>query len=165
MDQRIQGEAQKGVRKNQGKLRWRLLPWDALTSLLEIYEFGAEKYEARGWEKGYSWEETFDSLQRHLLAWYFGERLDPESGKPHLAHAVWNTITLLAFELRGIGKDDRVMLCSPPSACGLGIKCNTHKGNQNGMRALQQRVERRKTLRRVPRKTARQATPRCVSHL
>jgi hypothetical protein len=40
----------------------------------------------------------FDAAQRHLWAWWEGEARDPESGLPHLAHAVACLLFVLALE-------------------------------------------------------------------
>ena len=99
---------ERGTRYNGGKLRWHLLPWDAIRALVDIYEIGASKYAPRNWEKGLSYSETFDSLQRHLLRWYTGEDLDPETGRLHMAHATWNAVALLTFVVRNrTDLDDR----------------------------------------------------------
>lgn len=89
----------KGLRYNKGKLRWSLLQWKALVEVLKVTEMGAEKYSPRNWEKGLSYSETYDSAQRHLVKWYLKEDNDEESKLSHLAHAAWNCLTLLEFEL------------------------------------------------------------------
>ena len=51
-------------------------------------EFGAAKYGADNWQHvPNARQRYFDAAMRHLLAWWDGERLDAESGLPHLAHA------------------------------------------------------------------------------
>jgi hypothetical protein len=89
----------KGLRYNEGKLRWSLLQWKALVEVLKVTEMGAEKYSPRNWEKGLSYSDTYDSAQRHLVKWYLKEDNDEESKLSHLAHAAWNCLTLLEFEL------------------------------------------------------------------
>lgn len=102
-----------GLRANAGKLRWSLLPMDAIEYLIRVFEHGAKKYAPRNWERGQAWSTPYDSLQRHLKAWWLGEDYDtgtpeePGSGLYHLAHVVWNALALLTFQLRGIGEDDR----------------------------------------------------------
>ena len=49
---------------------------------------GAKKYSAHNWMKGFDWSRLYDASQRHLTAWNMGEDIDPESGFPHLAHAL-----------------------------------------------------------------------------
>ena len=100
-------DAERGLRYNADKLRYDLVPPDAMEALVRVFTFGAKKYAPRNWEKGMPWMECDASLRRHLAAWEMGERLDPESGELHLAHVAWNALALLTFELRGIGEDDR----------------------------------------------------------
>jgi len=95
------------VKHDQNKLEWGLLPPDALESTIQVLMFGAQKYDAHNWSKGMLWSRLFNALMRHMWAWWRGERLDPESGLPHLAHAMCCLLFLLSHELRGIGTDDR----------------------------------------------------------
>ena len=39
-----------------------------------------------------------DALLRHLMAYLGGEKLDTESGLPHLAHAAWCICAVMALE-------------------------------------------------------------------
>lgn len=97
-----------GNRNNSGKRRWHLLMWDAVEAIVDVLEFGASKYGARNWENGMSYSQTFDSMQRHAIAWFNGEDIDKESGLSHMAHASWNALVILAFTLRGRADlDDR----------------------------------------------------------
>lgn len=79
----------------------------ALVQVGLVAGFGATKYERYNFAKGYRWSLSYDALQRHLMAFWNGENLDPESGLPHLAHAGWHCLALLTFSLRGRGTDDR----------------------------------------------------------
>lgn len=98
-----------GNRYNKNKTRWSLLPWDAIERVILVYQFGAKKYSDRNWEQGLSYSDTFESLMRHITAWYNGEQVDPESGLSHLLHAAFNILALITFETRGVGKDDRAI--------------------------------------------------------
>lgn len=60
----------------------------------------------RNWEKGMDFSRLFSAGQRHLIAWWEGETIDPESGLPHLAHAACCVLFLLALEKRGFKKND-----------------------------------------------------------
>jgi hypothetical protein len=53
------------------------------------------------------WSRPESAGYRHLTAWSMGENTDPETGLSHLAHAACNMLFLLAYEIRGIGNDDR----------------------------------------------------------
>lgn len=81
-------------------------PW-ALIEVAKVAGFGARKYERYNFAKGYRWSLNFDAMLRHLLAFWGGEDLDPESKLPHLAHAAWHCLALLSFSGRGRGTDDR----------------------------------------------------------
>lgn len=95
-------------RKDHGKLQWHLVPWDAMKELVKVYMIGAEKYRPRGWESGMEYSRMYSAMVRHLNAWFQdGETHDPVDGQHHLASVAWGALGLIAYELRGIGNDDR----------------------------------------------------------
>lgn len=96
-----------GVKHDQEKVRLELLPHELLFAVGEILTFGAKKYSDRNWEEGMDWSRVFGALQRHIWAWWSGEDKDPETGKSHLWHAACCIAFLIAYEIRGVGKDDR----------------------------------------------------------
>ena len=77
-----------GRKDDSDKLRYDLLPWPEVSEIVDVLTFGAVKYEDDNWQRVPDQRRRyFAALQRHLLAWWDGERLDPESGRTHLAHA------------------------------------------------------------------------------
>jgi len=95
-------------RKDDGeKLRYDLLPPEALQSVVKVYTFGAKKYSPRNWEKGILWSRIFSGIMRHMWAWYRGEDLDPETGLPHTAHATFGCLALLQYMNTKTDFDDR----------------------------------------------------------
>lgn len=106
----LERKEEPGLRYDAGKARYDLLPADALHSLVNVYTAGAAKYADRNWEKGMSWSRCFGSLMRHCWAFWRGETFDPESKCHHMAHAAWNALALVAYDLRGVGTDDRPKL-------------------------------------------------------
>lgn len=96
-----------GLKNDAGKLPYELVPTDAEREVVRVLAFGAKKYAPRGWEVGMGYSRLYGALRRHLTAWFEGEDTDPESGLPHLAHAACGTLFLLAYQLRGVGQDDR----------------------------------------------------------
>ncbi len=96
-----------GVKDNRGKAPLDLLPSKPLIAAAEIMAFGATKYKPHNWRLGLSWSQTWSSLQRHLLSFNDGEELDPETGSPHLAHALCQLMFLTEYYLTGTGEDDR----------------------------------------------------------
>lgn len=96
-----------GVKHDQGKEPFQLLPPELLFSVSEVLRFGAEKYAPRNWEKGMHWSRVFGSLMRHMWRWWGGESRDDETGLSHLAHAGCCLAFLIAYEERKVGVDDR----------------------------------------------------------
>jgi len=84
-----------------------LLPWDAVRGVVKVLKFGADKYDERNWERGMDWSRCFSACMRHMTAWFHGESVDPETGYSHLWHAACCILFLIAFEMRGVGRDDR----------------------------------------------------------
>jgi len=79
----------KGRKNDRGKDRWDLLPWDEVRCVVQVLTLGAEKYEDDNWKRvPNSRERYFAAAQRHITAWWSGERWDEESGMHHLAHAI-----------------------------------------------------------------------------
>jgi hypothetical protein len=88
-----------GRKQDSHKLRYDLLPDWPVQAIVEVLTFGARKYAPNNW-KFVSDGQTryYAALQRHLAAWRMGEKLDPESGLSHLAHAGCCLLFLLAFD-------------------------------------------------------------------
>jgi hypothetical protein len=99
-----------GIKHDQQKIRWDLVPFDAVNEIAKVLTFGAEKYAARNWEKGMDWSRAFGALQRHLTRWFHGQDKDKETRLTHLANAGCCLFFLLAWELRKVGTDDRPKL-------------------------------------------------------
>ncbi len=95
-----------GVKRDTGKPRFDLLAPDAMLQLVKVLTAGAQKYDAHNWCKGMDWSRPYAAMLRHLNAWHQGETYDPETGLPHLAHAMCNVMFLLSFELRSVGAND-----------------------------------------------------------
>lgn len=93
-----------GMKFDSEKLRWDLLPFDVIEVIVDVYTYGAEKYAPDNWKK-VDKERYFAALCRHLVAARKGDAIDDESKRLHLAHAAWNAITLLWFELN---KEDEI---------------------------------------------------------
>lgn len=79
----------------------------ALLHLGEVSGFGAQKYAAFNYLKGYDWRLSVDAASRHMLAFWGGENRDPESGLLHPAHFAWHGLALTSFVLRDLGEDTR----------------------------------------------------------
>ena len=111
----FENKQEAGKRYDAGKLRYDLLPVDAVREVVRVYTKGAEKYADRNWEKGMSWSRCIGPLMRHLEAFREGkiwdDGIDPVTGQPgtgchHMAMVAWNALALVAYERRGIGTND-----------------------------------------------------------
>jgi hypothetical protein len=78
-----------GMKFDSEKRRMGLLPPRALESVADVLTFGAKKYLPNNWkyvENGH--ERYLDAALRHMSAYMKGEYADPETGMPHLSHAL-----------------------------------------------------------------------------
>lgn len=96
-----------GGSKGQKLAQLGALDPNALMEIAKVAGFGTQKYDRYNFLKGYDWSLSYDALQRHLHAFWSGIDKDEESGLPHLAHAGWHCLAMLAFMQRGAGTDDR----------------------------------------------------------
>ena len=96
-----------GVKFDQEKPRLDLIPPEVIEELGIVLGYGAKKYAERNWEKGMAWSRVYAAALRHILKWWEGEEIDPESGLPHISHALCNLAFLVTYCRRDIGTDDR----------------------------------------------------------
>lgn len=91
--------ATKAVKYEDGKLHIELVPPEtdiAIAEVLGLMNYDLKKYPPNNWRKGLPYSKYYAALRRHLLAWWTGEDIDPESGLPHLHHALCNLSFLSA---------------------------------------------------------------------
>lgn len=73
----------------------------ALESVSRIGTFGAVKYTRGGWQSVPGGEQRYeDAAMRHLLRMRT-ERIDSETGMPHLWAAAWNMLAVIELQERG----------------------------------------------------------------
>ncbi len=100
-------QGHKGLRYNNGKIKYELLHPDAVEGVARVLTKGAEKYVDRNWENGMSWSSVIGCLRRHLAAFERGEDYDTESGELHIDHVQTNAHFLSAFAKTYPQGDDR----------------------------------------------------------
>ena len=84
----VTSPATPGMKFDSDKLRYDLVPPSALEKIVDVLTYGAKKYAPENWKKVEEPERRYiAAAMRHIEAFRKGERLDPESGLPHLAHA------------------------------------------------------------------------------
>lgn len=90
---------QPGAKLDAGKPRPSLILSDmarALSAVIDVATFGAEKYSPRGWLQVENGQERYrDAADRHRLAIAKGETYDPQSKLLHKAHEAWNVLAEL----------------------------------------------------------------------
>jgi hypothetical protein len=88
--------AKDGVKHDKEKLRWDLVPWSALSQVVEIMNHGAQKYGDDNWKSlPDAKRRYFAAAIRHLAALGDGEVADTDSGLHHAAHAACGLIFYL----------------------------------------------------------------------
>ena len=111
----------KGLRYNAGKPRYDLLPQHAISGMVDVLTYGAQKYEPRNWEKGMAWSNVTASLKRHLAAFESGEDYDKETGLLHMSHIMCNASFLAEYYSIYPQGDDRVIRSINNDNIGLDI--------------------------------------------
>jgi hypothetical protein len=95
-----------GLKYDDDKPRWDLLHLSTVEEAVKVLTYGAKKYGPNNWQGlANGVDRYFAAVMRHLSAWQAGELIDPESGLPHLAHAL--TSLLFVIELSQ-GEDKNV---------------------------------------------------------
>ena len=92
--------AEVGRKDDSGKLRYSLIPHNAMKALAEVLTFAVEEkgYIPHSWRTVPNREERYtDALMRHVEAYRSGEFIDPESGIHHMGHVLANASFLLEF--------------------------------------------------------------------
>jgi hypothetical protein len=92
----------------EAKIKLSDTPTVGLQLMGQVHSNGAKKYGRFNW-RNHRVSSTFyyDAAQRHLMAWFDGETIDPESGLPHLAHVMACCNILLDAEKNGKLNDNR----------------------------------------------------------
>lgn len=97
-----------GIKFDNGKPRWSLLPFKALAEVVDVLTYGARKYAPDNWKKVPDARTRYvDAALRHFTAYINGEKNDSETKMSHLAHAICCLLFLLAFDKgEHLGKGD-----------------------------------------------------------
>lgn len=96
-----------GLKFDDDKPRWDLLPIGPLREVVNVLTFGARKYADDNWKH-------VDNARRrylraaigHIAAWMDGERADAESRLHPLAHAACSLLFMIWFDLEGENSED-----------------------------------------------------------
>jgi hypothetical protein len=87
----------KALKFDSAKTDMSQLPLADLELLAQVLEYGAKKYTRDNWKQGggHDPNRLIAACLRHLAAYQEGEKRDPESGLPHIAHACCNLVFIM----------------------------------------------------------------------
>ena len=91
-----------GIKHDQGKLRWGLVPKKTVQEVIKVLMFGADKYDDYNWKKVSNRRTRYyEAAQRHLTDewWENSSMKDKESGFHPLAHVVCCCLFLIWCDL------------------------------------------------------------------
>ena len=88
-----------GKKFDEGKIRYDLLPVDALREVARVLTFGAAKYGDNNWKITKPESRYTAAAFRHGEAYRGGEMMDKESGIHHLAHRICCDLFLLQIDM------------------------------------------------------------------
>lgn len=103
----VRTESSTGGQKGVKPERYDLIPTEPLAILARLYGFGAEKYAAHNFRKGYEWSKSYAALQRHANQFWGGEDIDEETQLPHMASVAFHAFALICFMQDHPEFDDR----------------------------------------------------------
>jgi len=87
-----------GIKFDDDKPDYSLIPPNALDEVVKVLTIGAKKYDRHNWKKLDNIDDRyFAAAQRHMWALMKDEKLDPETGVHHAAHAICCMMFLLEF--------------------------------------------------------------------
>ncbi len=96
-----------GLKHDQDKPRYDLLPPIAIDELAKVLTFGAEKYAPNSWQNVEDGLNRYRAaLLRHTFAIQRGELYDPESGLLHASHAQCCAAFIVELQKLEINKDN-----------------------------------------------------------
>jgi len=78
--------------------RFDLIPWNAIREASHILDFGAVKHGINTWREIPA-DVHLDCAISHIGYWLDGQKVDPESGRSHLQHALIRILFAVALEL------------------------------------------------------------------
>ena len=120
-------EKEIGIKYDEGKPQYGLIPPRALLEIVKVLTFGARKYSPDNWKKIEDIPSRyFDAMQRHIWDWKSGEKNDPDSGYHHLAHAACCLLFIIASEFFSEDNNDIKSI----GCHGEDVKAGSEVGNR-----------------------------------
>lgn len=96
-----------GIKYDADKPKFSLIKVDAFMEMVKVLTYGAKKYSPDNWKLlENSQQRYFDAANRHMWAWFSGEKHDSESGYHHLAHAMSSLLFIMQMDLEDEKKEE-----------------------------------------------------------
>ena len=129
----MDNKLKEGVKYDDGKLRWSLVPGGPMREVVKVLMHGAAKYDDHNWAKVDNWRERYyNAARRHLDEWWEGESLDKESNLHHLAHAMCCLLFLMGKEEKDEEEFEHLTKFFPSVAMLEGIQPRTYFSTLGG---------------------------------
>ena len=95
-----------GDKDDLGKARHDLIYYPFVTGVAKVLTFGVKKYSENSWQNTPGFKNRyFSAAMRHLVAYWMGEKIDPESGLSHLDHVATNIMFLKYDEIERLKRN------------------------------------------------------------
>jgi hypothetical protein len=98
--------------RTERKLRFDLIPHEAMQGIALGFTIGAEKHAPNGWQTGGDRAHYYGAILRHANAWLAGQEFDTD-GKHHMDGVMCSAAILRAMCARGIASRRRSIARGP----------------------------------------------------
>lgn len=96
-----------GTKHDGNKAPLHFIPLKPMEEVAHVFGFGARKYAAFNYRKGFPYSRLVSAAMRHIMQFNANQDLDEESGRSHLAHAMCCLIMLMETQQLHPNLDDR----------------------------------------------------------
>ena len=95
-----------GTKYDKHKLRWELVPFDAMEEIVARFTHGSEKYDDDNWKKVPNAAKRYQAaMMRHFSKYMQGEVMDPDVPElTHIGAVCWNALVLVWFQQQELKK-------------------------------------------------------------
>ena len=88
--------SERGIKDVEGKLRFDLIPPEAMVEIAKVFTEGATRYGDRNWEKGIPVGECVAAIERHLTRFKLGQDFNPKTECHEAAHMAFWCMVLIS---------------------------------------------------------------------
>lgn len=106
-------DSKEGMKYDSAKPDMSLLSAYAMYELSKVLSYGKVKYAAHNWRKGIARSRLLAAALRHIFSYLAGQDKDPESGLPHLSHAMCCLMFATELHVTMPETDDRYVTVIP----------------------------------------------------